>query len=110
MVAALLRALLVVGSLFLAVVGSAAGEPHQDGAVFTATVSTPCFQEAADHAPAAACPSGMAACWSHCPQVSPSSVQPIRLALTARPALIQNIPGSDQDHPARHLPPPKRFF
>jgi hypothetical protein len=108
MAAALLRALLVVGSLLLAVVGSAAGEPRQDGAVFTAAV-TPCTQEAADHAPAAACPSGMAACGSHCPQVPPSSVQPIRLALTARPAPIRNIPGCDQDHPARDLPPPRPF-
>jgi hypothetical protein len=110
MVAALLRALLVVGSLFLALVGSAAGEPRQDGAVFTATVSAPCAHEAADHASAAACPSGVAACWSHCPQGSNPSVQPIRLALPARPALIRSIPGSDQDHPARHLPPPKPFL
>ena len=110
MAAALLRALLVVGSLLLALVGSAAGEPRRDGAVFTVTVSAPCADEAADHAPAAACPYGMAACWSHCPQVPLSSARLIRLAITGRPALIQNIPGTDQDHPARQLPPPKPFF
>jgi hypothetical protein len=109
MATALLRAILLVGSLIVAVIGPAAGEPCPGSLGLTTRVSVPCAHDRASHAPAAACPRGMAACWSHCPQTPPAAFTPIRSVAASRVPVIREIVGSEQDNPDRHLPPPKSF-
>jgi hypothetical protein len=105
----LLRAILLAVGFLMAVIGPAAAEPCKHAPAFAITVSAPCAHDVADHESGAACPRGMAACWSHCPQIALTGFTTLPAAEISRPPFILDISGRDQDGPTRHLPPPKLF-
>ena len=105
--AALLQAFVLAVGLLMAVVGPAAAEPCHHTPAFAITISDPRAHDAANHAPAAACPSGMAGCWSHCQQITSIAFITAPAAAVPRPPFIRDIAGRAQDGPTRHLPPPK---
>lgn len=105
--AALLQAILLVIGLLMAVIGPAEAEPCQHAPAFATTVDAPCAHDASAHEPGAACPRGMAACSSHCPQLASIAFNTAPAAAVSRPPFIRDIAGRDQDGPTRHLPPPK---
>jgi hypothetical protein len=107
--AALFQTILLVAGLLMAVPNPAASEPCQHSPAFATTVSAPWAHDAADHAPAAACPQGMAPCWSHCSQVPPTAFTLALAAPMSRAPFIRDITYSAQDGPTRLLPPPKLF-
>jgi len=104
---AALRAILCVIGLLMVVIAPATGGPGHATHAVTSVVGTPCAHDTADHAPAAACLRGMAACPNHCPQVPQTAFALGPLAVASRPPFIRDIAGRDQDGPTRHLPPPK---
>ena len=108
--AALLRAILLAAGFLMALIGPSAAEPCKHAPAFATTVSASCAHDAADQEPGAPCPRGMAACWSHCPQLASTGFTTLPAAEISRPPFILDIPGSDQDGPTRALPPPKLFL
>jgi len=104
---AALRAILCVIGLVIVVIAPAMGGPGHATHAVTSVAGASCAHDTADHAPAAACPRGMAACPNHCQQVPQAVFALGPLAVASRPPFIRDIAGRDQDGPTRHLPPPK---